>query len=154
LVADAEVLVRASQQNPPTDNRQTFKELANFAIVANIGARIRHLRVSSEMTQSQLRARSRVSKQYLSKVEGGLFIPSIATLERIVEALGVGLNRCFLSETTAQTVLEDPFIRELRPLLAQLDLAQKQWILTRLAAISNVPIQPGVTSIVGQGTGR
>jgi transcriptional regulator with XRE-family HTH domain len=147
------ISIQAAQpQSSPSGTPQVFQKSANFVIVANIGERIRHLRISSRMTQGQLRVRSRLSKSYLSRVETGLFIPSIANLEKIAEAIGIGVYRFLAPETTGQTVLEDPFIRELRPFLAQLDLAQKQWILTRLAAISNVSIQPGAVSIGDQGS--
>jgi transcriptional regulator with XRE-family HTH domain len=129
-----------------------FRKSANFAIVANIGERIRRLRVSSKMSQGQLRVRSRLSKSYLSRVETGLFIPSIANLEKIAEAIGIGVYRFLTPETTGQTVLEDPFIRDLRPLFLQLNWEQRQSILRRLAAISNrVPMQPGAVSLAGQG---
>ena len=62
--------------------------------------------------------------------------PSLGTLEKIAEALGVGLNRFFVPETNGETVLEDPFIQGLRPYLRQLDWAQWQSILKRLQAIS------------------
>jgi transcriptional regulator with XRE-family HTH domain len=153
LTPNAEVRIRAPQlQSPHTDARQVFRKSANFAIVANIGERIRRLRVSSRMTQGQVRVRSRLSKSYLSRVETGLFIPSIATLEKIAEALGIGLYRCLAPETTEQNLLEDPFIRDLRPLFLQLDREQRQSILRRLAAISNhVPIQSGAVSSAGGG---
>ena len=63
--------------------------------------------------------------------------PSLGTLEKIAEALGVGLNRFFVPESTGQTLLEDPFIQGLRPFLRQLDWAQWQSILKRLQAISD-----------------
>jgi hypothetical protein len=62
--------------------------------------------------------------------------PSLGTLEKIAEALGVGLNRFFVPESNGETVLEDPFIQGLRPFLRQLDWAQWQGILKRLQAIS------------------
>jgi transcriptional regulator with XRE-family HTH domain len=62
--------------------------------------------------------------------------PSLGTLEKIAEALGVGLNRFFVPETNGETVLEDPFIQGLRPFLRQLDWTQWQGILKRLQAIS------------------
>jgi transcriptional regulator with XRE-family HTH domain len=62
--------------------------------------------------------------------------PSLGTLEKIAEALGVGLNRFFVPETNGETVLEDPFIQGLRPYLRQLDWTQWQGILKRLQAIS------------------
>jgi transcriptional regulator with XRE-family HTH domain len=105
--------------------------------VENIGQRIRQLRESRGMTQSQLQARSRVSRSYLSRIESGQMTPSLGTLEKISEALGVGLNRFFVPESNGEALLEDPFIQGLRPFLRQLDWEQWQSILKRLAAISD-----------------
>src|SRR3954469_8146151 len=63
--------------------------------------------------------------------------PSLGTLEKISEALGVGLNRFFVPETAGETLFEDPFIQNLRPFLRQLDYEQWQSILKRLSAISD-----------------
>ncbi|MGB7349886.1 MAG: helix-turn-helix domain-containing protein [Candidatus Acidiferrales bacterium] len=115
---------------------QSADEWPNRETVENIGQRIRQLRESRGMTQSQLQARSRVSRSYLSRIESGQMTPSLGTLEKIAEALGVGLNRFFVPESTGQTLLEDPFILGLRPFLRQLDWAQWQSILKRLQAIS------------------
>ena len=120
----------------PGDDRQLFESWPNRETVENIGQRIRQLRESRGMTQSQLQARSRVSRSYLSRIESGQMTPSLGTLEKIAEALGVGLNRFFVPETNGETVLEDPFIQGLRPFLRQLDWTQWQGILKRLQAIS------------------
>src|ERR1700733_9145349 len=124
-------------QELPGDDRQLFEKWPNRETVENIGQRIRQLRESRGMTQSQLQARSRVSRSYLSRIESGQMTPSLGTLEKIAEALGVGLNRFFVPETNGETVLEDPFIQGLRPYLRQLDWEQWQSILKRLAAISD-----------------
>ena len=63
--------------------------------------------------------------------------PSLGTLEKISEALGVGMNRFFVPETHGEVLMEDPFIQGLRPYLRQLDWAQWQSILKRLQAISD-----------------
>ena len=63
--------------------------------------------------------------------------PSLGTLEKISEALGVGLNRFFIPESNGEALLEDPFIQGLRPFLRQLDWEQWQSILKRLQAISD-----------------
>src|SRR5712692_6767425 len=81
------------------------------------------------MTQSQLQARSRVSRSYLSRIESGQMTPSLGTLEKVSEALGVGLNRFFVPESNGEALLEDPFIQGLRPYLRQLDWEQWQGIL-------------------------
>jgi transcriptional regulator with XRE-family HTH domain len=132
-------------QELPGDERQLFEKWPNRETVENIGQRIRQLRESRGMTQSQLQARSRVSRSYLSRIESGQMTPSLGTLEKISEALGVGLNRFFVPESNGEALLEDPFIQGLRPYLRQLDWEQWQSILKRLAAISDhvaAPILP------------
>src|SRR5882762_284336 len=98
----------------------TPEKFVNQETVENIGQRIRQLRESRSMTQSQLQSRSKVSRSYLSRIESGQMTPSLGTLEKISEAL-----------------LEDPFIQGLRPFLQQLDWEQWQSILKRLQAISD-----------------
>jgi len=126
-----------SAQELPGDDRQLFENWPNRDTVENIGQRIRQLRESRGMTQSQLQGRSRVSRSYLSRIESGQMTPSLGTLEKIAEALGVGLNRFFIPESDGQALMEDPFIQGLRPYLRQLDSEQWQWILKRLAAITD-----------------
>jgi len=150
-------------QELPGDDRQLFEKWPNRETVENIGQRIRQLRESRGMTQSQLQARSRVSRSYLSRIESGQMTPSLGTLEKISEALGVGLNRFFVPETNGEALLEDPFIQGLRPFLRQLDWEQWQSILKRLAAISDHvssgngivrPLAPAQVSRVEQMTRR
>ncbi|HEV3254084.1 MAG TPA: helix-turn-helix transcriptional regulator [Candidatus Acidoferrales bacterium] len=138
------VIPSPSPQDLPGDDRQLFENWPNRETVENIGQRIRQLRESRGMTQSQLQARSRVSRSYLSRIESGQMTPSLGTLEKIAEALGVGLNRFFVPESNGETVLEDPFIQGLRPFLRQLDWAQWQSILKRLQAISDHVSSNGV----------
>jgi transcriptional regulator with XRE-family HTH domain len=125
------------QEELPGDDRQLFEKWPNRETVENIGQRIRQLRESRGMTQSQLQARSRVSRSYLSRIESGQMTPSLGTLEKISEALGVGLNRFFIPESNGEALLEDPFIQGLRPFLRQLDWEQWQSILKRLQAIGD-----------------
>src|ERR1700719_844548 len=127
---------------PPAPAEETGAEpaqekFANRETVENIGQRIRQLRESRSMTQSQLQSRSRVSRSYLSRIESGQMTPSLGTLEKISEALNVGLNRFFIPESDGEALLEDPFIQGLRPFLRQLDWEQWQSILKRLQAISD-----------------
>jgi len=68
----------------------------------------------------------KVSRSYLSRIESGQMTPSLGTLEKISEALNVGLNRFFIPESDGEALLEDPFIQGLRPFLQQLDWEQWQ----------------------------
>src|ERR1700755_3078883 len=86
------------------------------------------------MTQSQLQSKSKVSRSYLSRIESGQMTPSLGTLEKISEALNVGLNRFFIPESDGEALLEDPFIQGLRPFLRQLDWEPWQSIFKRLPA--------------------
>jgi transcriptional regulator with XRE-family HTH domain len=113
------------------------QKFVNQETVENIGQRIRQLRESRSMTQSQLQSRSKVSRSYLSRIESGQMTPSLGTLEKISEALNVGLNRFFIPESDGEALLEDGFIQGLRPFLRQLDWEQWQSILKRLQAISD-----------------
>jgi transcriptional regulator with XRE-family HTH domain len=124
-------------QELPGDDRQLFEKLPNRETVENIGQRIRQLRESRGLTQSQLQVRSSVSRSYLSRIESGQMTPSLGTLEKLSEALGTGLKRFFIPESNGEAMVEDSFIQELRPFLRQLDWEQWQSILKRLAAISD-----------------
>jgi transcriptional regulator with XRE-family HTH domain len=125
------------QAPPPPEQEAQARAWPNTQIVERIGNRVRQLREWRSMTQSQLQARSRVSRSYLSRIESGQMTPSLGTLEKIAEALGIGLNRFFLPENQGELMLEDPFIQHLRPYLRQLEPAQWQSILKRLEAITD-----------------
>lgn len=109
--------------------------MPNAETVLKIGERIRQFRESNGMSQSELQSRSKVSRSYLSRIEGGQMTPSIGTLEKVSEALGVGLNQFFIPKSEVEGLLRDPFIQGLQPFLCQLEWAQWQSILKRLHAI-------------------
>ncbi len=144
-------LIPPPPQDLPGDDRQLFEEWPNRETVENIGQRIRQLREARGMTQSQLQARSRVSRSYLSRIESGQMTPSLGTLEKISEALGVGLSRFFIPESNGEALMEDPFIQGLRPYLRQLDWAQWQSILKRLQAITTHIAATPAVSLGGNG---
>jgi len=92
---------------PPEETaaETTSEKFVNQETVENIGQRIRQLRESRNMTQSQLQSRSKVSRSYLSRIESGQMTPSLGTLEKISEALNVGLNRFFIPESDGEALL-------------------------------------------------
>ncbi len=61
------------------------------ALAALIGARVRHERRERRWTLDQLAAASGVSRRMLVNVEQGSANPSVGTLLRLADALGVGL---------------------------------------------------------------
>lgn len=115
--------------------------LTNTALVENIGQRIRTLREARGMTRDKLQKLSRVSRSHLSCIESGQKTPSLGTLEKIGEALGVGLTTFFTpkQEVDRLALLSDPFINSLREHLPNLQLHQLSELLDRLRMIQPLP---------------
>src|SRR5260370_2761486 len=141
-----EFLISAPAPSEEGGAEPTEEKLVNQETVENIGQRIRQLRESRSMTQSQLQSRSKVSRSYLSRIESGQMTPSLGTLEKISEALSVGLNRFFIPESDGEALMEDPFIQGLRPFLRRLAWEQWQSLLKRLQAIRD-PLSPPPTPL-------
>jgi len=60
-------------------------------------------------------------------------MPGLGTLERISEALNVGLIRFFIPDS-GETVLEDSFVQSVRPFVRQLGFEHRQFVLKTLQA--------------------
>jgi transcriptional regulator with XRE-family HTH domain len=56
-----------------------------------IGQRVRQLRKERHWSQSKLARESNVAQNVLSRVELGIVVPSLPTLEKIAGAFGVGV---------------------------------------------------------------
>ena len=63
--------------------------------VIDIGSRLRKLRKVNELSQNNLERRSGLPRTYISRVESGHVVPTLATLKRWAPALGVGLCELF-----------------------------------------------------------
>ena len=70
----------------------------------DIGAKIKRLRLSNQLTLEELANRSELAKGFLSQLERDLTSPSIATLENILEALGTNLKDFFSEDEDEQIV--------------------------------------------------
>lgn len=80
----------------------------------DLGAKLKELRLSNDLTLEELANRSELTKGFLSQVERNLTSPSISTLEDILEALGSSLAEFFAEEKEEQVVFhkEDFFVSE------------------------------------------
>lgn len=61
----------------------------------NIGKRVRNIRLSKEMTASQLANKAFISQSYLSDIESGRTAPSLDKLFTICDALDISLSEFF-----------------------------------------------------------
>lgn len=60
-----------------------------------LGQRVRDYRSTAKLTQEELAEKVRVVPVTISRLERGVTIPSLKTLEKIAKALGVGLHDLF-----------------------------------------------------------
>jgi transcriptional regulator with XRE-family HTH domain len=61
----------------------------------DLGAQVRHLRTSLGLSVRELAEHTSFSPSFISQLENGMVSPSLGSLERIGEALGVGLRDLF-----------------------------------------------------------
>jgi XRE family transcriptional regulator, master regulator for biofilm formation len=60
-----------------------------------IGDRIRAIRERKQLSQVELAVRAGLVRSYISGVENGYIVPSVETMEKIVQVLEVPLHRLF-----------------------------------------------------------
>jgi transcriptional regulator with XRE-family HTH domain len=96
-----------------------------------IASNLIELREARSLSRPQLARHAKVARAHLWAIETGKFVPGIATLEKISEALGVGLGR-FLTKSAFEMLVEDPFIRSVQVLLPRLTFQHRQSILRTL----------------------
>ncbi|HVM78475.1 MAG TPA: XRE family transcriptional regulator [Stellaceae bacterium] len=65
------------------------------SLQASIGAGVRQLRKSLDLTIAELAAASGVSAGMLSKIENGMITPSLTTLDQLAKALNVPISQLF-----------------------------------------------------------
>ncbi|MBT3921289.1 MAG: helix-turn-helix transcriptional regulator [Nitrospina sp.] len=86
------------------------------AIEKLIGSRITEIRISKGLTQSQLAERINVSNETISRLERGVSVPSLKTLEKMAGCLKMPLSSFFSFE---HLPIKNPaFERELAKLIA------------------------------------
>jgi len=71
----------------------------NEAVSVNIGERLRELREARNISMRALAAKSGLSANALSMIERGRASPSVSTLYKLAEALGISITSFFGSDT-------------------------------------------------------
>lgn len=62
-----------------------------------LGRRISEIRKIKDITQEELAEKANLTVSYISKIETGKKNPTIATIEKIAQALGVDIYQLFVS---------------------------------------------------------
>ncbi len=76
--------------------------------VMAVGARLRQLRKQKGMTQADVEHKTGLLRGYVSRVEHGHTVPSVATLERLAAAFDVPLYRLFYEGEEPPPLAEPP----------------------------------------------
>src|SRR5690242_5554707 len=77
----------------------------NDAVSVNIGDRLRELREARNISMRALAAKSGLSANALSMIERGKASPSVSTLYKLAEALGISITSFFGSDKERQQVV-------------------------------------------------
>ena len=72
--------------------------------MVEIGKKLKQLRLKLDLTQNELAKRTELTKGYISQLENDLSSPSIATLQCILDVLGVTLEEFFSEPKTEKVV--------------------------------------------------
>jgi transcriptional regulator with XRE-family HTH domain len=107
----------------------------------NVARAVREVRHDRCLSQRQLAGRMQVPRTYISKIENGKAVPTLSSLQRLASALEVGI--CDLLNDgqsrrarEAASVLADPFLAEIAPLIAQMDAFQRSMFLSHVREMS------------------
>lgn len=107
----------------------------------DVGSVIRTWRQAKRLTQTDIRNRAGISRSYLSRIESGRMIPSLATMEKLAGALEVNVAELLqpIEPDETEGVLQDEFIQQLRPLLKRLDGFQWAYVLRKMQQMATEP---------------
>ena len=75
-------------------------------IAAAVGARIRHIRKEQDFSFDAFVGVTGLGRGYVSELERGLVVPTVAVLDRVARALSVAVADLVLSDTPRERLFE------------------------------------------------
>lgn len=110
----------------------------------NLATSIRSLRLRNGLSQRQLAGRMSVPRTYVSKIENEKATPTLSSLERLAKALEVTVPELLSGgersrEEEIRELMEDQFIADILPYVAQLNGMQMSSI---LAQVRDLTVRP------------
>jgi transcriptional regulator with XRE-family HTH domain len=110
----------------------------------NLANSIRSLRLRSGLSQRQLALRMSVPRTYVSKIENEKATPTLSSLERLARALEVSVPDLLSGgernrQEEVRELMEDQFVMDILPFVAQLNGMQMSSILTQVRDLTVRP---------------
>jgi transcriptional regulator with XRE-family HTH domain len=98
-----------------------------------VATQVREIRRARHLSQRQLAGRMQVPRTYISKIENGKAIPTLGSLERLAQALGVDVSQLVRDSRSRRdaevaAIFADPFLAEIASVLSCLDPLQRTLI--------------------------
>jgi transcriptional regulator with XRE-family HTH domain len=129
------ILVEPTPVAAPTNGTRSHLQIA---------AAIRMLRLKSGLSQRQLALRMSVPRTYVSKIENEKAVPTLSSLERLANALEVGVADLLKGsgrtlDDEIDDLMRDDFIAEVAPFLDKLDALQRSTLLAQVRDLSLHP---------------
>jgi transcriptional regulator with XRE-family HTH domain len=75
---------------------------------ARLGARLRALRLEAGLTQAELARRTGIHRPNIARVEAGRHTPSLETLARLAQAIGVSTSHVLVEDVSGGGTPETP----------------------------------------------
>jgi len=122
------VLAPAASSPGPVEEEESGLQVARA---------VRDARRGRNLSQRQLAGRMQVPRTYISKIENGKAMPTLNSLERLATALEVDMCNLLHDARSRQgdeaaSVLADPFLAEIAPLISKLDALQRQLFMNQV----------------------
>jgi transcriptional regulator with XRE-family HTH domain len=100
-----------------------------------VAGQVKEIRRQRHMSQRQLAGRMQVPRTYISKIENGKAIPTLGSLERLAEALGVDVRHLVRDARSRRdeeesSLLSDPLLAEIANLMPCLDSLHRSLLLS------------------------
>jgi transcriptional regulator with XRE-family HTH domain len=110
----------------------------------NLASSIRSLRLRNGLSQRQLALRMSVPRTYVSKIENEKATPTLSSLERLARALEVTVPDLLTGgernrQEEVRELVEDQFVAEILPFVAQLNGMHMSSILTQVRDLTVRP---------------
>ena len=128
----------------PAPVPQVLPMVGNVPGHLNLASSIRSLRLRNGLSQRQLAGRMSVPRTYVSKIENEKATPTLSSLERLAKALEVTVPELLSGgersrQEEIRELMEDQFIADILPYVAQLNGMQMSSI---LAQVRDLTVRP------------